>query len=328
MTNDTITTSEPIALQKRHARFHAPGVPYHIISKTMRGEFSLTPHQNIAEICAGVVAKAEENWPEIDLQAYAFMSNHMHLIVSAESNQISKFVGFIKREISRRVGKKINMPGSLWGPRFVSTALPTPASQVECLRYILSHGTKEDLVAHPRDWPGLHCAEALLTGKPDIGSWFDATAYARARWAKRQNPELPTVNKGDYYRFLPINLKSLTCWKHLSSDERSTKIATMIEEIVKECSEKRRKAGKNVLGKKKILRCSIRKRSTPPKPPWWQERKRQLVAWAKATDELTKQYVALYWEFQQAFREAAQELLLRPIGSFPPGAWAPAQYQT
>jgi hypothetical protein len=48
-------------------------------------------------------------------------------------------------------------------------------AQVARLEYLLSHGCKEGLVERLADWPGVHCATALLTGDPVEGTWFDRT---------------------------------------------------------------------------------------------------------------------------------------------------------
>jgi hypothetical protein len=39
------------------------------------------------------------------------------------------------------------------------------AAQVERLKYVLAHGVKEGLVEKVTDWPGVHCAQALMTGE-------------------------------------------------------------------------------------------------------------------------------------------------------------------
>ena len=44
--------------------------------------------------------------------------------------------------------------------------------QVARLRYISEHGVKENLVASPRLWPGFHCANELIDGKPLNGIWY------------------------------------------------------------------------------------------------------------------------------------------------------------
>ena len=62
------------------------------------------------------------------------------------------FVGFIKKEISRRLGVRYRLPGTFWQSRFAATALPTAESQLSCLKYLLSQGVKEDLVERPEHW--------------------------------------------------------------------------------------------------------------------------------------------------------------------------------
>ena len=41
--------------QGRHARLHIPGIPYHIMSKAIRGNFLMVPKAHTLEITAGVV---------------------------------------------------------------------------------------------------------------------------------------------------------------------------------------------------------------------------------------------------------------------------------
>jgi REP element-mobilizing transposase RayT len=325
MTNHSQTQFS--ANQKRHARFHCPQTPYHIISKTRRGEFFLVPKDNIASLCAGVMGKAQLHWSNMKIYGLAFMSNHLHLMVQGDSRHISAFVGFIKREISRRLGQLYSIEGSIWAGRFISTALPTPESQVACLRYILSQGVKENLVAHPCQWPGLHCASALLEGKDIEGSWFNATAYAQAKWNKQRNPELPKVRKADFYEVMQVRLSPLPQWEHLALKERLKLAALLVDEVVAEAAKQRRVTGKKVLGRKLVMRASITRRVAPPKPPWWQERRRQIVAWAATKDALTNQYMELYWEFQALWRAACEVLKESAETVFPPGAWLPSQYK-
>ena len=313
--------------RRRHARFHLEGVPYHIISKTLRGEFLLVPKKHTANLTAGVVAKAQANWPEVRLYGYAFMSNHFHLMVSGESAEISAFVGFIKREISRRLGQKYNLSGSLWHSRFLSTALPTPESQEECLVYILSQGVKENLVEHPSQWPGLHCARALLEGAVDGGSWFNATAYGEAKREQERSGGRVVVRKSEFYQTLQIKLTPIGAWSHLDASSRRRRARELVGAMVAKAAAKRREAGIRVVGRKAVVGMSIFKRVPPPPPPWWEERRRTLTAWARMSDALTQEYLALYWTFQEAFRTASEALKAFGQSSFPKGAWVPSHYR-
>ena len=311
----------------RHARVHFGGVPYHIISKTLRGEFLLVPKKHTASLTAGVVAKAQANWPDISLYGYAFMSNHFHLMVSGESAEISAFVGFIKREISRRLGQKYNLSGALWHSRFLSTALPTPESQEQCLAYILSQGVKENLVEHPSQWPGLHCARALLEGEVEEGSWFNATGYGEAKRNQARSTHRVVVRKSEFYQTMPIELTTIGPWSHLEKSAQQQRAADLVDEIVAEAAAKRKQNATGVVGRKAVTRMPISARVPPPTPPWWQERRRQITAWARVSDALTQDYLSLYWGFQEAFRVASGCLKAFEESSFPEGCWLPAHYR-
>jgi REP element-mobilizing transposase RayT len=312
---------------QRHARVHFSDVPYHVISKTLRGEFLLVPKKHTASLTAGVVAKAQANWPGVRLYGYAFMSNHFHLMVSGESEEISSFVGYIKREISRRLGQKYNLSGSLWHSRFSSTALPTPESQEQCLAYILSQGVKENLVAHPAQWPGLHCAKALLNGEVVKGDWFNGTDYGEAKQNQERSAHRVVVKKSEFYQALLINLTPIEPWNHLDSHAQQQRAKELVGEIVADAAAKRKEEGSRVVGRKAVIGMSIFKRVPPPTPPWWQERRRQITAWARMSDALTQEYLTLYWGFQEAFRAASDCLKALEEASFPEGSWVPAHYR-
>jgi len=314
--------------QSRHARFHQPGMAYHIISKTNNGAFLLAPKPGVRELCAGVFAKGQEKSPHLKLHGFAFMSNHIHLMVSGSAFDIPEFIGFVKREISRRIGIKYNLKGPKWQKRYTSTALPTPESQEECLRYILSQGVKENLVANPCHWPGLHCAKALLHGDTIAGEWFNSTAYkvAKRNSERAKVKKKPRIQKRDFYESLSVKLSPISPWRSNSSPTRQKKIALLVDALCKQAAKKRKAAGVKVLGAKKVIQLPISHRVTPPPPPWWQNRRRQITAWAKFSDKLTQKYLRAYWKFQKTFRVASERLKRGTKSVFPIGAWAPAKF--
>src|SRR3954470_12395163 len=77
---------------------------------------------------------------------------------------------------AREVPRLTGWTGKIWEKRYQ----PIPISdeeeaQVERFRYVLGHGVKENLVAHLREWPGLHCIRQLADGEPLTGTWYDRT---------------------------------------------------------------------------------------------------------------------------------------------------------
>ncbi len=240
-------------------------------------------------------------------------------------DQVPAFVGFIKREISRRWGRhpSVDWSGTMWH-RSLITALPTEASQVNCLKYILSQGTKEGLVARPQDWPGVHCARALLTGHAIRGRWFNATGYSRQVDSESRRLRPSPVKRRDYYVDHTVRLAPIPPWRLLSEATRREKTHELVREIELESAVAR--GDQAVLGAKQVKRISMARRTPMPSQPWLQ-RRRRLVCWSSPHAPETVEYLARYWAFQDAFRAASQQArhatqlpsLPFPIGSYVPG---------
>jgi REP element-mobilizing transposase RayT len=165
-----------------HARLIDERVPFQVISRVFQGRHLLRPCDELNDIIIGVVARALELFPSVKLYALAFMSNHLHMMLQGASHEVPSFIGFVKREISRRWGGRddVNWPGTMWH-EYLATALPTPESEEECFEYVLAQGVKDNLVERPQDGPGVYTAKAIMGSGALVGTWFDATGYARAR---------------------------------------------------------------------------------------------------------------------------------------------------
>ena len=299
---------------------------YHVVSKTLRGQFLLAPKEGVDKLCAGVVGVAQENFPGVNLHACVFLSNHVHLMVSAESSAaFSGFVGFIKREISRRLGQRYRLPGTFWHQRFTATALPTARAEEKCLRYILAHGVKEDLVEHPKHWPGFHCATNLAAGTAAAGVWFDATGYYKAREAALKRRDTRGVGKAKFYQTKEVVFSPLPSWRDLDAAVRRSRVEAMMCEIVTTARARRQQSGTKVLGRKKVMATPLATVKVAPPPPWWQKRRRQLTAWAKKGHSSTREYLSAYFGFQDDFARAVEDFRREGIlqTAWPPSACCP-----
>jgi REP element-mobilizing transposase RayT len=317
----------PLLAGRHHARFIAGDVPLHVISRVFQGRHLLRPCDELNAIILGVVGRALRRYADVRLYAMAFLSNHAHFMLQGPPNQVPPFIGFIKREISRRWGRhaSVGWRGTMWH-EYRATALPTSESQVRCLKYILSQGVKEGLVARPEEWPGVHCARALLHDEPLHGTWLNATTYSRAidSQSRRRSPRV--VPRREHLIGYAVQFAPIPAWQHLRADERRTEVRRLVEEIVVEGQDAR--AGRSPMGPRRIRRVALEHRTAFPDVPWLQ-RRRQIICWASTHAPATQRYLEAYWNFQRRFRDAAIEdarcrASVFPPGSYAPGKWTPA----
>ena len=70
-------------------------------------------------------------------------------------------------------------------------------------------------------------------------------------YAARRRGE--TYERFDYATEVTVQLSPLPCWKHLSSDQRKTRIASLVQEIQAEAAAARRATGSEVLGAEAVM---------------------------------------------------------------------------
>lgn len=312
----------------KHARFHDPNCVYHVLLRTVRGHFLLRPDDGsqLNNVISGVIARALELFPSVRLYADAWLSNHAHLLLQGAPDHIPAFVGFVEREISRRLGAMIRWDGNMF-QRYQSTALPTLESQIRAFRYVLAQSTKEHLVDSPVRWPGVHCAKDLVRSLVRKGRWFDGTAYGKAlfRRLSRKRRTAPP-NRRDFERETKFSFAKLPAKADLSDQAYQHWVKEIVGEIEAEAAADRHRTGRKLLGRRRILRIPRHTRSALPRPPWYENRRR-MVCWAARWARATRDYLDRYWAFQRAFRQASQRLLAGELEApFPAGAFRPSSF--
>jgi hypothetical protein len=181
------------------------------------------------------------------------------------------------------------------------------------MKYILSNGTKEGLVEHPREWPGVHCASLLLTGGNQAeGVWYNRTRqYALRRTRK-------TCTEEHYTNPETVHLTPLPCWKHLSPDDYRNQIQSLSELIVSEAQAERIQTGKSVLGPDVVRQqepgTRPEKLKKSPAPDFHAFRK----SGRKALYEGLSLFLATYRLASEKLRSGDKSASF-PMGCFPPG---------
>lgn len=284
-----------------------------ITTRTIHSRCLLRPSREVNEILVGVLAKALETH-EVRLHAVVALSTHMHLILSPASvAEMAAFMKFVNGNISREIGRIHDWPGTLWARRYTSIPISEePEAQIARLKYILSQGCKEGLVASPIDWPGVHSADALASGRPLEGVWTDRTSFDAAR-RRRQGAKIR-----DFQESLRVHLEPLPCWRHLDDESRRAEVRTLVDQIEKETQRHHRSQGTRPLGARAVRRVH------PHRRPLRENRAPAPLVHA-ATRRTREALREAYSRFVHDYTIAAERLRSGDLTAvFPPDCFPPA----
>ena len=307
----------------RGLRWIPPGEPVEITTRTLESRLILPMTPTFRRQAVGTLARAAKMY-RVRIHAVVMLSNHYHCLATPDDGeQLARFMEFVNGNLARQALRLQGRSGRLWGDRYHAVPIsPEPEAQEERLRYLLSNGVKEDLVERVGEWPGLHCARALIDGKPLEGAWIDQTGLAKARRKRKKlvkkGKTPPRIDAKDFETEYKLELAPLPCWEALEEKERRQKVREMVIEVETAAAAKRAAAGKPVLGVLAVLR------QDPDTRPSKTKRSPIPLVHAAST-AVRKVYRAAYSEFFKAFQAASA--LLRGgdrLASFPRYSFPPA----
>ena len=281
-----------------------------VSNRTLQGRFLLRPSPELNEIIIGVMGRAQRLF-DLQIFAFQFLSDHYHLLAWAvDARQLAGFMEYFDGNLAREAGRASVWSGRFWSRRYHSAVVKNDEeSQLDRLRYIISNGCKEGLVASPLDWPGVSSTSALLDGSMILrGRWFDRTREYRARKAR-----LAQVFAEDE----EVHLSVLPSLAHLHDEEFRQTIRSVVEQIEHDTVEMHRANGTKPAGPKWVMR---QKPHRVPKAMKRSPAKKFLAAFGHNIAELRR----AYREFVARYREASARLRSGDrMVAFPPGCFPP-----
>ena len=167
-------------------RMYDSSAYWFITARCFQARKLMTPRDAaVREVCGGVLARSLRKYG-VQVYAYAFMSNHFHLVIGGRGLAIADFVRHLLCNLSRKLGPlcRPRWWGKFWERRASVTPILDDGALEDRVKYVLSHGVKEGLVRHARDWEGLHCAQQLVDGLSRRFSWFNWTRRWLAKHRK------------------------------------------------------------------------------------------------------------------------------------------------
>ena len=308
----------------RDLRYIPPGWSVEITTSTICGFFLLPATAHFSRIFVGILGRAQKKHP-VKIHAAVATNSHYHLILTPDdAEQLAKFMEHLNGNLAREAGRLIGWRGRFWRDRYHLIPIsPEPAALIERLHYVLSNTIKENLVAKATDWEGLHCAQALIDGKPLKGIWYaraeeyEARRQAERRAARTGKP-VQEIDRGAFMEHHEVKLAPLPCWVKLSTATIRSRVAQILMEIEAKAAALRAKLRIEPLGMEKIrnqdpLNRSVKSKRSPK--PCCHAASREM------RDRFKRAYRGLFEMFQEAALKVKQGKVAEaifPKGCFPP----------
>jgi hypothetical protein len=283
-----------------------------VSTRTVHSRFLLRPSYELNEIVLGILGRAQRLYA-VKICAFVFLSNHYHLLLRVDdAKQLSDFMAYFNSNLAREAGRLVDWREKFWSRRYQKIVVSQEAgAQAGRLKYILSHGAKEGLVEHPRDWPGVQVVRALVDDEILAGYWFDRTQENSLHRRGRELDRLQFATRE------VVTLSPLPCWEHLPIAQRKERVAAILREIETEARALRKQTGKVPPGP------TFLRRQDPHDRPL-STKKSPAPLFHAVSRRVHQELRDAYRRFLGAFREAAADLRIGdrtaifPDGCFPP----------
>jgi hypothetical protein len=218
-----------------------------ITTRTLQGRLLLKPSPELNDIIRGIIGKAQHDYKMV-LHGFVVASNHAHFYARpASPQQLARFMQFANANIAKEAGRLHDWPERVWSRRYRAIPIVDDKAAHARMRYQLSHGAKEGLVAAAGSWPGANCIAALTHGDILRGTWHDRSAEYRARVAGKD------VKPGKFATTYDIKLTPLPRLLDMTEDQRQAYYRRVVREIDVAAEAANKEKGRTPMGVQAIL---------------------------------------------------------------------------
>jgi REP element-mobilizing transposase RayT len=281
---------------------------YFVTARCFQGRLLLRPSRETNEVLGGVLARAAR-LAGVELFAFVFASNHVHLLVRAPEGNLPRFMQFLLANVSRKIGWLVGWRGAFWERRYSAEPVLDDEALFGRVRYILAHGVKEGLVRKCSEWPGLSCFRQMVGTRLRQFRWFDWTSRWRARTRREARDRMNEL----WTKAETLTLTPLPSWVEKTESARRRHILRAVAAIESEGAA----SFERVLGRSQLFIQNPQSRPNRParlpRPGCHASRR-----------ELRLRFAEGYRAFTSVFRRASERWREGNLDvSFPPGAFRP-----
>ena len=135
-------------MRHRPREAHRAAHPLHVV---LRSRFRPLRSQFVFPTLRRALALASRARPEFRVVQFSVQSDHLHLIVEAETKQaLSRGMQGLAIRVARAVNRLVCRTGKVWADRFFSRSLPSPRAVKHALAYVLNNFRKHGVARGSR----------------------------------------------------------------------------------------------------------------------------------------------------------------------------------
>jgi REP-associated tyrosine transposase len=135
----------------RRARLLFAGVPQHLIQRGNNRQATFFAEEDYRSYLDWLLEAVKKY--DCRIYAYVLMTNHVHLLASAEQPyHLSHMMQHLGRRFVRYVNHVYRRSGTLWEGRFKASLVDTETYFLRCCRYIECNPVRAQMVGHPGEY--------------------------------------------------------------------------------------------------------------------------------------------------------------------------------
>jgi hypothetical protein len=253
-------TGQPIELEEGDVL--PPKCVVEVTFRTHQQRLLLRPDEDLNALMLGCFARALERYPDVNVHVLSILSNHGSFLCFPKSPWVLwSFMRDFLSAAAKKVNGLRNREGTLWARRYRAIPVLDEAKLDERFEYILTQGTKENLVWSARDWPGVTSIPALLGEEQLIGRWRDGTRECELRRQRERRlarasaggREIDIAPAPEIWREHAIEFVPLPHWCVLPAEERRERVAALLRADDESTRKRHARDGTRPLGVAAIL---------------------------------------------------------------------------
>jgi REP element-mobilizing transposase RayT len=304
-------------------RFHNPDCVWFVTNRCAQERLFLLPRPEVKQLIGAWLAKSlAEHGDGIELYAFAFLSNHFHLLLRDPKGQLPKFMWYFQLNLAKAVNRALGRRGHFFHREYDAAPVLTDADFEVLYAYVVTNAVKAGLLARARGGPFFTSLPQALDETLVLEfEWVDQTRLHELTRRRRR------VTKAEVTRAYRLRPAVPPSWRGWSAARRARHIEGLVAANEARYGRQRRAEGKGFLGARRILEQSPfmrpRESSFRPRVRVFCRDEALKAAFLEAVRSLTGLYRQVFDVFRKAARRCRRVSLEWPAWTYAPSCWSP-----